>query len=200
MQIRNAMLSLPINEQLTNLQAWQQSVFCMALAEQNLTHFKMFSQSIENEDGAIAENILQLFWEKLTVKGAKINFTIQEENFNAIIPESSNYDFYGVYPAVDYCVIVSCIFNSFTTKSKEEAINASQTSFATIASFIELQTEQEIDETELLLEPLFIEQLEVQKNVLKMIDNERSPEVIKSVREYIKSLESTNIGISTVEN
>lgn len=194
------MLSLPINEQLTNLQAWQQSVFCMALAEQNLTHFKMFSQSIENEDGAIAENILQLFWEKLTVKGAKINFTIQEENFNAIIPESSNYDFYGVYPAVDYCVIVSCIFNSFTTKSKEEAINASQTSFATIASFIELQTDQEIDETELLLEPLFIEQLEVQKNVLKMIDNERSPEVIKSVREYIKSLESTNIGISTVEN
>ncbi|TEW50276.1 YjaG family protein [Psychromonas algicola] len=194
------MLSLPINEQLTNLQAWQQSVFCMALAEQNLTHFKMFSQSIENEDGVIAENILQLFWEKLTVKGAKINFTIQEENFNAIIPESSNYDFYGVYPAVDYCVIVSCIFNSFTTKSKEEAINASQTSFATIASFIELQTDQEIDETELLLEPLFIEQLEVQKNVLKMIDNERSPEVIKSVREYIKSLESTNIGISTVEN
>ena len=194
------MLSLPINDQLSNLQAWQQSVFCMALAEQNITHFKMFSQSIENEDGVIAENILQLFWEKLTVKGAKINFTIQEENFNAIIPESSNYDFYGVYPAVDYCVIVSCIFNSFTTKSKEEAINASQTSFATIASFIELQTDQEIDEAELLLEPLFIEQLEVQKNVLKMIDNERSPEVIKSVREYIKSLESTNIGISTLEN
>jgi len=194
------MLSLPINNQLSNLQAWQQSVFCMALAEQNLTHFKMFSQSIENENGLIAENILQLFWEKLTVKGAKINFTIQEENFNLIIPESNNYDFYGVYPAVDYCVIVSCIFNSFTTKSKEEALNASQTSFATIASFIELQTDQEIDETELLLEPLFIEQLEVQKNVLKMIDNERSPEVIKSVREYIKSLESTNIGISTLEN
>ena len=199
-KIRNAMLSLPINDQLSNLQAWQQNVFCMALAEQNITHFKMFSQSIENEDGVIAENILQLFWEKLTVKGAKINFTIQEENFNAIIPESSDYDFYGVYPAVDYCVIVSCVFNSFTTKSKEEAINASQTSFATIASFIELQTDQEIDEAELLLEPLFVEQLEVQKNVLKMIDNERSPEVIKSVREYIKSLESTNIGISTLEN
>ena len=71
------MLSLPINNQLTDLQAWQQSVFCMALAEQNITHFKMFSESIENENGIIAENILQLFWEKMTVKGAKINFTIQ---------------------------------------------------------------------------------------------------------------------------
>jgi len=194
------MLSLPINKQLSELQAWQQNVFCMALAEQNITHYKMFTQAIDNNNGVIAENILQLFWEKLTVKGAKINFTIQEENFNAIIPEANNYDFYGVYPAVDFCVIMNCIFNSFTTKSSEEAINASQTSFATIASFIELQTDEEIDESELLQEPLFIEQLELQKKVLKMLNNERSPELIKSIRQYIKSLESTSIGISTLEN
>jgi len=191
------MLSLPINDQLTNLQAWQQNVFCMALAEQNITHFKMFCQSIENENDVIAENILQLFWEKMTVKGAKINFTIQEENFDGIIPESGDYDFYGVYPAIDYCVTVQCIFNSFTTKSKEEALNASQTCFATVASFIELQTDQEIDQQELIQEPLFIEQLEVQKTLLKMLDNERSPELIKSVRDYIRALESTSIGIST---
>ncbi|MDA7747174.1 YjaG family protein [Psychromonas sp.] len=194
------MLSLPINDQLTDLQAWQQSVFCMALAEQNITHFKMFSQSIDSDNGAVAHNILQLFWEKLTVKGAKINFTIQEENFDAIIPDSSNYDFYGVYPAVDYCVIVNCIFNSFTTKSKEEALNASQTSFATIASFIELQTDEEIDEATLKQEPLFIEHIELQETVLKMLNNERSPELIKSIRQYINSLESTNLGISTLEN
>ena len=191
------MLSTPINDQLTNLQAWQQSVFCMALAEQNITHFKMFSQAIESENDLIAENILQLFWEKMTVKGAKINFTIQEENFDAIIPETSDHEFYGVYPAVDYCVITNCIFNSFTSKSKEEALNASQTSFATIASFIELQTDEEIEEATLIEEPLFIEQLDVQKNVLKMLENERSPELIKSIRTYIRSLESTNIGIST---
>lgn len=194
------MLSLPINDQLTQLQTWQQSVFCMALAEQNITHFQMFCQAIESEDGSIAENIQQLFWEKLTVKGAKINFTIQEENFEAIIPEAKDHDFYGVYPALDYCVISNCIFNSFTTKSSEEALNASQTSFATIASFIELQTGEEIDEQELLLEPLFIEQLNVQKTLLKMLDNERSPELIKSVRQYIRSLESTSIGISTLDN
>ncbi len=191
------MLSLSINDQLTNLQAWQQSVFCMALAEQNITHFKMFSQAIESEHDVIADNILQLFWEKLTVKGAKINLTIQEENFDAIIPETSDHEFYGVYPAVDYCVITNCIFNSFTSKSKEEALNASQTSFATIASFIELQTDEEIDETTLVEEPLFIEQLEVQKTILKMLDNERTPDLIKSIRTYIRSLESTNIGIST---
>ncbi|MDN2663351.1 YjaG family protein [Psychromonas sp. 14N.309.X.WAT.B.A12] len=192
------MLSLSINDRLTNLQAWQQSVFCMALAEQNITHFTMFSQAIDSENAAIAENILQLFWEKMTVKGAKINFTIQEENFDAIIPESSDYDFYGVYPAVDYCVITQCIFNSFTTKSKEEALNASQTSFATIASFIELQTDQEIDEEELLQEPLFIEQLALQETLLNMLENERSPELIKSIRVHINALESTSIGISTL--
>jgi uncharacterized protein len=191
------MLSLPINEQLTTLQPWQQSVFCIALAEQNITHFNMFSQAIDSENDKIADNILQLFWEKLTVKEAKINFTIQEENFNAIIPEISDHDFYGVYPAVDYCVIVDCIFNSFTSKSTEEALNASQTSFATIASFIELQTDEEIDEAELIQEPLFIEHLAVQQTLLNMLNNERSPELIKSIRTYIRSLESTCIGIST---
>ncbi|MEL0629361.1 YjaG family protein [Psychromonas aquatilis] len=191
------MLSLPINNQLTNLQAWQQSVFCMALAEQNIAHFKMFSQAIESDNDVIADNILQLFWEKLTVKGAKVNFTIQEENFNAIVPESKDHDFFGVYPAIDYCVITQCVFNSFTTKSPEEALNASQTVFATIASFIELQTDQEIDEAELLIEPLFIEQLEVQKTILKMLDNERSPTLIKSIRDYIRGLNETSIGIAT---
>lgn len=191
------MLSLSINDQLTNLQVWQQNVFCMALAEQNITHFKMFSQAIQSDNDAVAENILQLFWEKLTVKGAKINFTIQEENFDAIVPESSEYDFFGVYPAIDYCVITQCIFNSFTTKSKEEALNASQTVFATIASFIELQTAQEIDEAELILEPLFIEQLTVQKNILKMLENERNPELIKSIQHYIRELGETSIGIAT---
>lgn len=192
------MLTLAINKQLNQLQAWQQSVFCMALAEQNITHFTMFSEAIDSSDGQTAENILQLFWEKMTVKGAKINFTIQEENFDAIIPESQAHDFYGVYPAVDFCVLVSCIFNSFTSKSKEEALNASQTCFSTIASFIELQSDEEIDEQQLKQEPLFLEQLTVQETLLEMLDNERSPELIKSIRQYIRSLESTALAISTL--
>ncbi|MEH6452446.1 MAG: YjaG family protein [Psychromonas sp.] len=190
------MLLLPINEQLKNLQAWQQSVFCMALAEHSMLHFQLFSESIESAHDQAVININQLFWEKMTVKGAKINFTIQQENFEEVIPDPLQYDFYGVYPAVDYCVIMTCAFNSFLTKSEDEALNASQISFATIASFLELQSDTEIDEEMLLQSPLMQTELEFQSTLLEKLDNPRSPELIKSIRKFVLDFGVTNLGIA----
>ncbi len=190
------MLLLPINEQLKNLTSWQQSVFCMALAEHTILHFHLFCEAIDSEDGQTIDNINQLFWEKMTVKGAKINFTIQQERFEEIIPDARDFDFYGVYPAIDHCVIMSCAFNSFLSKSKDEALNASQTSFATIASFIELQSDSEVDESALQEEPLFQEQLKFQQTLLEKLNNERSPELIKSIRQLVLDFGTTNLGIA----
>jgi len=113
------MILLPINDQLKNLTAWQQSVFCMALAQHSILHFQLFCEAIDSEDGQAINNINNLFWEKMTVKGAKINFTIQQEHFEEIIPDVRDYNFYGVYPAIDHCVIMSCAFNSFLSKSTD---------------------------------------------------------------------------------
>jgi len=190
------MLLLPINEQLTNLQSWQQSVFCMALAQRTILHFHLFCEATNSQEGQTIDNINQLFWEKMTVKGAKINFTIQQENFEEIIPDARDFDLYGVYPAIDHCVIMSCAFNSFLIKSKDEALNASQTSFATIASFIELQSDDEINEDTLKEHPLFQEELKFQQALLKKLDNERSPELIKSIRQLVFALGTTNLGIA----
>ena len=193
------MLLLPINDPLTNLLSWQQSVFCMALAERTILHFHLFCEATNSQDGQVINNINQLFWEKMTTKGAKINFTIQQENFDEIIPDVRDFDFYGVYPAVDHCVIMSCAFNSFLLKSNEEALNASQTSFATIASFIELQNDSEVDENSLKADPLFQEELQFQQTLLEKLNSERSPELIKSIRQWVLDLGVTNLGIAINE-
>lgn len=193
------MLSLPINEKLENLLSWQQSVFCMALSEHTVLHFHLFCDAIESSLGDDIDKLNQLFWEKMTVKGAKINFTTQQEHFDEIIPDVADHDFYGVYPAIDHCVILSCAFNSFLIKSKEEAINASQTSFSTIASFIELQSGKEVADEALQEHPLFLEQIEFQTKLLKILDNERSPELIKSVRNFVREYGTTNLGIALVD-
>lgn len=190
------MLNLPINDQLKTLSAWQQSVFCMALAEQTRLHFQLFCEAIESDSHLIIDNINQLFWEKMTVKGAKINFTIQQENFEAIIPDVRDFDFYGVYPAIDHCVILSCVFNSFLTKSSDEGINASQTAFATIASFMELQSGEEMDQAALVDTQLFQDQLALQENILELLSNERSPELIKSIQKLVIDSGTTSLGIA----
>ncbi|WP_413700130.1 YjaG family protein [Psychromonas sp. KJ10-10] len=193
------MLSLSINEPLQNLLSWQQSVFCMALSEHTKLHFHLFCDAIESSSAEEIDKLNALFWEKMTTKGAKINFTTQQEHFDSLIPDAREHDFYGVYPAIDHCVILSCAFNTFLIKSKEEALNASQTSFSTIASFIELQSGKAIEDEQLETEPLFIEQLEFQTELLKMLDNERSPELIKSIREFVQSHGVTNLGIALAD-
>jgi len=190
------MLLLSINEPLKNLLSWQQSVFCMALSEHTRLHFHLFCDAVESDSGEEIDKVNALFWEKMTVKGAKINFTTQQEQFDEMIPDSRDFDFYGVYPAIEHCVILSCAFNTFLIKSKEEALNASQTSFSTIASFIELQAGSEIDDEVLQEQPLFIEQLEFQTELLKMLDAERSPELIKSIRTFVQAHGVTNLGIA----
>lgn len=191
-----SMLLLPVNEQLKNLQSWQQSVFCMALAQHSLLHFQLFSEAIESKHAQTIEAVNQLFWEKMTVKGAKINFAIQQDRFEEIIPDARKFDFYGVYPALDHCVIVSCAFNSFLTESSDEAFNASQTSFATIASFIELQNGTEVDQKSLVELPLIQSELAFQQMLLEKLDNQRSPELIKSIRQFVLDLGMTNLGIA----
>jgi uncharacterized protein YjaG (DUF416 family) len=193
------MISLAINEQLKELQVWQQSVFCMALSEQSRLHFKMFCDVIENDNAVLVDNFNQMFWDKMTIKGTTINFEIQQEHFDALIPDARKFDFYGVYPAVDHCVILSCTFNSFLTKSKDEALNASQTAFSTIASFIELQNDEEIDETRLKADELFVEQLAFQKQLLILLDDQRSPALIKSIKKFVQDQGVTSLGIALCE-
>jgi len=193
------MLLLSINEQLKNLQPWQQSVFCMALAQHSKLHFHLFSEAIESEHGQIIDNLNQLLWEKMIVKGAKINLTIQQDRFEEIIPNTQEFDFYGVYPALDHCVILSCVFNSFLTDSKDEALNASQTSFATIASFIELQNNSEVDESTFLELPSVQSELSFQQVLLEKLDNQRNPDLIKSIRQFVIDFGMTNLGIASNE-
>ena len=190
------MISLSINEKLNNLLAWQQNVFCMALSEQTKLHFQLFAESLENEDFEFINNLNLLFWEKMTTKGAKINFSLQQEKFDELIPDANNFDFYGVYPAIDHCVILNCTFNAFLTKSTDEALSASQTTFSTIAGFIELQSDEEITEAELKSHPLFVDQLQFQTTLINMLDAERSPDLINSIKRYVQDIGRTNLGIS----
>ena len=190
------MITLAINEKLNNLLAWQQNVFCMALCEQTRLHFQLFSEALESDDFELINNINLLFWEKMTTKGSKINFGLQQEKFDELIPDVRDFDFYGVYPAVDHCVILNCTFNAFLTKSSDEALSASQTTFSTIAGFIELQQDADVDEKALKEHALFIAQLEFQEVLLTMLDAERSPELILDIKKHIESIGVTNLGIS----
>lgn len=95
------MLQNPIHLRLERLESWQHVTFMACLCERMYPNYAMFCQQTGFGDGQIYRRILDLIWETLTVKDAKVNFDSQLEKFEEAIPSADDFDLYGVYPAID---------------------------------------------------------------------------------------------------
>ena len=74
------MLQNPIHLRLEKLESWQHVTFMACLCERMYPNYAMFCKQTEFGDGQIYRRILDLIWEALTVKDAKINFDSQLES------------------------------------------------------------------------------------------------------------------------
>ncbi|MCQ5014600.1 DUF416 family protein, partial [Escherichia coli] len=89
------MLQNPIHLRLERLESWQHVTFMTCLCERMYPNYAMFCQQTGFGDGQIYRRILDLIWETLTVKEAKVNFDSQLVNFEEAIPSADDFDLYG---------------------------------------------------------------------------------------------------------
>lgn len=75
------MLQNPIHLRLERLESWQHVTFMACLCERMYPNYAVFCQQTGFGDGQIYRRILDLIWETLTVKDAKVNFDSQLEKF-----------------------------------------------------------------------------------------------------------------------
>ena len=75
------MLQNPIHLRLEKLESWQHVTFMACLCERMYPNYAMFCQQTEFADGQLYRRILDLIWETLTVKDAKVNFDSQLESW-----------------------------------------------------------------------------------------------------------------------
>jgi len=185
-------------QQLTKLLPWQKVSFIASLAERSFPNYKLFSEACETGDAKQFRSSLDLFWESLTVKNSKINFTTQLDRFEPIIPNVDKFDVYGVYPALDACVTLNSAFNSLVGPDPDvnEAINASRVSIGTVASYLEALAGEELDDEVIFAEELMQEELKFQQAVLDLLTVQKSPESMKTLRQFAKNDGISNIGIT----
>jgi uncharacterized protein YjaG (DUF416 family) len=185
-------------QQLMKLLPWQKVSFIAALAERSYPNYKLFSEACETGDAQQFRLSLDLFWESLTVKSSKINFAIQYDRFEPIIPNVDKFDVYGVYPALDACVTLNSAFNSLVGPDPDvnEAINASRVSIGTVASYLEALAGEELDEEIMFADELMKEEFEFQQAVLDLLTVQKSPDSIKAIRQFAKNDGISNIGIT----
>ncbi|OBW96092.1 hypothetical protein QV08_09440 [Gallibacterium salpingitidis] len=189
----------PIQKRLANLESWQQMVFMACLCERMYPNFAMFCQITEQPQQAkVYHNILNLVWEYLTVKDAKINFEHQLEKFETVIPDINDYDFFGIVPAVDACEALSDLLHTIIAgEALEQAVKVSVISLQTVVALLETEENRELDEKELKENPLITDELDVQWQIYRTLNalEKRDVEVINGLKNEIRATKISNIGV-----
>ncbi|MDG6268158.1 DUF416 family protein [Glaesserella parasuis] len=190
----------PIHKRIERFETWQHLTFMACLCERMSPNFQLFCEvSKRSDDAKTFQNILNLVWEHLTVKGAKINFENQLEKLEAIIPDVNEFDFYGVFPAEDACHALAEVLHSIIAgETLEQAIKISQISLSTVATYLETQADRSLNEQELKNAPEIQDELDVQWQVYRLLNEceERDIELILGLKNEIRTSGISNVGLN----
>ncbi|MDP8078514.1 YjaG family protein [Phocoenobacter skyensis] len=189
----------PIHKRIERFETWQYLVFMLCICERMLPNFQLFCEvSKLSDDAKILQNILNLVWEHLTIKSAKINFENQLEKLEEIIPDPNEFEFYGVFPAEDACRAVAEMLHSLIGgEYLEQSIMVSQISLSTVVMYLEMQEDRELNEQELKNSPEIEEELDVQWWIYRELNQCEKHDValILSLKNQLRSSGISNIGL-----
>lgn len=189
----------PIHKRLENLESWQHLTFMAALCERMAPNFKLFCQMNElSAEVKTYQNILNLVWEYLTVKDAKINFENQLEKLETIIPDVNDYESFGVVPALDACQALAEILHAIIAgEALERAVEMSLISLGTVTSLLETETGRDWSDSELKESEDIQAELDVQWQVYRLLKEceKRDIALILGLKNEIRAEGISNIGI-----
>lgn len=183
-------------KRLGDLEPWQQTVFALALAERMYPNYVLYAESTGEGNAAAFRETLDVLWRYLTERGSRVDLSAILESFEAYIPEPTAEGHYGAYPALDACVALGCAYNSVVCRIGEEAVEASNASVGSVAGFIEMLEERELEDEALYEQPLMTAELEFQVDLLNQVARPRDPAVILAIREQATQDGVSNLGIS----
>lgn len=192
------MIKNPVQLRLAKLPAWQQRLFMACLCERMYFNFAFYCQQEKNENSKTYRKMLDLIWESLLVKNAKINFDLQLEKLEEIIPSLTDDSPYMIYPAMDACEALSELLHSYLTDDMTEHTTCvSSISATTIAEFAMTKRDQHLsieDQTQL---SDVVEEFDLQWEIFRLLreENDYNLELIKGLKNDIKEEGISNIGV-----
>ncbi|QCR37460.1 YjaG family protein [Nissabacter sp. SGAir0207] len=196
------MLQNPIHLRLEKLESWQHVTFMASLCERMYPNYQMFCLQTGFGDPQVYRRILDLVWETLVVKDAKVNFDSQLEKLEEAIPSAEDYDLYGVYPAIDACIALGELIHSrLSGETYSHAVAISETSIRTVAMLEMTQAGKEMTDAELKIVPAVEEEWDIQWEIFRLLAacEERDLELIKGLRSDLREAAVSNIGINLTQ-
>lgn len=189
-------------KRLKALELEQKKLFAIALCQRMYPNYQLFSEVCQFGDPQVLDTALNLLWQSMYDKKLKLNIDIYLERLDLNTPEPSDFDAYGVYPAMDAAVALTSLLSALQSKVEDDIINISKLSSSTVANYIETTVEEEMEEQTLddfiFNHEVMLEEKELQSSLLDII--EANPKItadfVKALRKEIIESGVSNIGIS----
>ncbi|PMR77230.1 YjaG family protein [Billgrantia endophytica] len=186
------------HQRLQGLAPRQQQAFMAALCERLLPNYGLYAQTTGNGNPAGLRAILDLVWEQLSVREARIDFDRQAEKLAELEPPGND-DSFGARRALEAVVALSAVLDTLRGESPDAVLEVSRTSKGGVRAFIEL-TEGEEDARRLAERirehPLMEDENDFQDAVLEAAEGNLDRDALKALRQLGRNGGVSNLGLS----
>jgi uncharacterized protein YjaG (DUF416 family) len=189
----------------SHLSQWQQIAFSAALLERMIPNYKMFAEHAEFGEFSVLRNQLALIWQWLDKNNrCKINYDAQINKLEPQIPDPQEFDFFGVFPAIDATMATMSLLQAMQDKEVEGAEIVSRLSENSVNYYVELiiadQREQnddsEITDKEIEKHPLMEWEFDTQNELYYALkDSPETKETCVKIKAMVLEEGLSNLGI-----
>ncbi len=124
-------------QRIRELNYLQKAVLGAAIIERMLPNYALFSEATGFGDQQVLRNALNLIWEKILIPKSKIGLEKLVEKVEPNVPELSEFDMFGTYPAIDVATAILTMLHGLMAKEEQEFVSIAKISQAAVAKYIE---------------------------------------------------------------
>jgi uncharacterized protein YjaG (DUF416 family) len=168
--------------------------FSAALLQRMLPNYELFCDVSEFGDKELATKLVELIWEWLNASKAKINIAVQLEKLEEVTPDIENFDNFGVYPALDFCMALTATLQLMADEEPSGAVIVAKLSQGGVEAYLLALSETDLSNEEIKRDPLMQFEIDTQLEVLAMCKDKSID--FKSLRREMQAQEMSNIGLS----
>ena len=168
--------------------------FSAALLQRMLPNYELFCDVTEFGDKELTAKLVDLIWEWLNASKAKINIAVQLEKLEEVTPDVENFDNFGVYPALDFCMALAATLQIMSDEEPSGAVIVAKLSQGGVEAYLLALSATDLSNEEIKQDPLMQFEIETQLEVLAMCKDKSID--FKSLRNEMKAQGMSNIGLS----
>lgn len=185
------------HQRLQALAAHQRQAFMAALCERLLPNYTLYAQMTGAGNPAGVRAILDLVWEQLSVREARIDFERQAEKLAELEPPADD-DSFGARRAVEVVVALASLLDTLRGEAPDAVLEVSRISKSGVRAFIEM-TESEEDASRLSKlvreHPLMADENDFQDAVLEAAEKPLDRDALKALRRLGRNDGVSNLGL-----